>query len=320
MESFHHSALLYAGPEEYAAEGSAFLRDGVRAGEPALAMVSPEKIALLREALGSDADTVAFVDMNKAGHNPAWIIPAWREFADLHPGESMRGIGEPICANRGPDELVECQHHESLLNHAFRDAAGFSLFCPYDIDALEASVIEEARRSHPHVAASGTERRSDSYRGTVACAAPQEDPLPEPHTTVHGMPFGESMIDAVRRAVERHAARAGLPTRRRADLVLAVNELAANSIRHGGGYGRLQAVGRGRSSGVRGARPRVDQGSAGGPPSTQAAPAERLWAMARQPGLRPGPGPQPLHGRRRARPYEPALALRGSGRRRARRS
>jgi len=240
VESFHHSALLYAGPAEYAAKGSAFLREGVRGGEPALAMVGPEKIALLREALGSDADSVAFVDMNKAGHNPAWIIPAWREFADLHPGESMRGIGEPICAGRGPDELVECQHHESLLNHAFRDAAGFSLLCPYDIDALEASVIEEARRSHPHVAASGTERRSVSYRGTAACAAPQEDPLPEPHTTVHGMPFGESMIDAVRSAVDRHAARAGLPKRRREDLVLAVNELAANSIRHGGGYGRLR--------------------------------------------------------------------------------
>ena len=122
MEPFHHSALLYAGPEVYAAEGSEFLREGVQAGEPALAMVRPDKIALLREALGSDADSVRFVDMTRAGHNPAWIIPAWREFADSHHGESMRGIGEPICAERGPDELVECQRHESLLNHAFQDA------------------------------------------------------------------------------------------------------------------------------------------------------------------------------------------------------
>jgi anti-sigma regulatory factor (Ser/Thr protein kinase) len=240
VESFHHSALLYSGPEEYAAEGSAFLREAVQAGDPALAMVGPEKITLLRDALGSDADSVSFVDIDSAGHNPAWIIPAWRDFADSHPGESMRGIGEPICANRGPDELVECQRHESLLNLAFLDADGFQLLCPYDSDTLETSVIEEARRSHPHVAASGTERPSGSYRGTAACAAPNEDPLPEPHTTVHGMPFGESMIDAVRRAVERHAARAGLPRRRREDLVLAVNELAANSVRHGGGYGRLR--------------------------------------------------------------------------------
>lgn len=239
MDSFHHSALLYGGPEEYAAESSAFLREGVQTGEPALVMVGPEKIGLLREALGSDAESVAFVDMTKAGRNPAWIIPAWREFADAHPGERMRGIGEPIWANRGPDELVECQRHESLLNHAFKDAAGFRLLCPYDT-ALHPSVIHEARCSHPHVAAGGSEHRSASYRGTAACASPNEDPLPEPHTVVHGMPFGESMIDAVRRAVERHAARAGLPARRRDDLVLAVNELATNSIRHGGGYGRLR--------------------------------------------------------------------------------
>ena len=153
------------GPEEYAAEGAAFLREGVREGEPALVMVGPEKIALLREALGSDADSVRFADMTEAGHNPAWIIPAWRAFADAHPGERMRGIGEPIWADRTPEELVECQRHESLLNHAFSDAAGFKLLCPYDTAALDPSVIHEARCSHPHVAANGTEHRSRSYRG-----------------------------------------------------------------------------------------------------------------------------------------------------------
>ena len=52
------------------------------------------------------------------GHNPARIIPAWRDFADAHAGP-IRGIGEPIWPGRGADELVECQLHESLLNVAF---------------------------------------------------------------------------------------------------------------------------------------------------------------------------------------------------------
>jgi anti-sigma regulatory factor (Ser/Thr protein kinase) len=57
---------------------------------------------------------------------------------------------------------------------------------------------------------------------------------------VHGLPLGASTIDAPRRAVERHAARAGLSAARRDDLVLAVHELVTNSVRHGGGYGRLR--------------------------------------------------------------------------------
>jgi hypothetical protein len=64
----------------------------------------------------------------------------------------VRGIGEPIDAQREPDELVECQRHEALLNLAFGKAESFWLLCPYSTEALPAPVIEEARRSHPFLA------------------------------------------------------------------------------------------------------------------------------------------------------------------------
>ena len=51
-------------------------------------------------------------------------------------GRPMRGIGEPIWAERSPAELVECQRHESLLNVAFAGSAGFYLMCPYDTTSL----------------------------------------------------------------------------------------------------------------------------------------------------------------------------------------
>ena len=44
----------------------------------------------------------------------------------------MRGIGEPIWAERSASELSECQLHESLINLAFADADDFRLICPYD--------------------------------------------------------------------------------------------------------------------------------------------------------------------------------------------
>ena len=231
---------MYAGLDDFVARTAPFLREGIAAEEPAMVMVGPEKIEALRRELGGDAASVRFLDMTRAGHNPAWIIPAWREFADAHPGRRMRGVGEPIWAGRSPDALIECQRHESLLNYAFADAAGFRLICPYDTDALGPEVIHEARCSHPIVATEGIEGESDCYRGAEASAAPHADPLPEPETVVHGLPFSATMVDAARRAVERHATRAGLPAPQRDDLVLAVNELVTNSVRHGGGYGRLR--------------------------------------------------------------------------------
>ena len=231
---------MYAGAEEFVAETAAFLSEGIERNEPALVMVAPEKIGLLRAELGDRGDAVQFADMTAAGRNPAWIIPAWRDFAREHAGERMRGIGEPIWAARSADELVECQRHESLLNYAFADAAGFELLCPYDVDALDADVVAEARRSHPCIAERGSEFESDDYRGTSACAAPVSAPLSEPDAVAQVLPFNADTLSAVRRAVERHAEHAGLDERRRDDLILAVSEIAANSVRHGGGEGRLR--------------------------------------------------------------------------------
>lgn len=240
MQQFHHVALMYAGPEEFVSETTAFLREGIEAREPALVMVAPEKIELLRTELGDRAEAVRFADMTAAGRNPAWIIPAWREFARAHAGEPMRGVGEPIWAARGADELVECQRHESLLNYAFADTARFKLLCPYDVDALDADVVAEARRSHPCIAERGSELESDAYRGTPACAAPVSDPLPEPDSVVQVLFFNIDTIHAARHAVERQADQAGLDERRRDDLTLAVSEIAANSVLHGGGEGTLR--------------------------------------------------------------------------------
>jgi hypothetical protein len=292
LEPFRHIALMYAGLDDFVRQNAAFLREGIEADEPALVMVGPHKIAALREELGADAGAVHFIDMTNAGRNPAWIIPAWNEFAGQHAGRPARGIGEPIWAERSPTELVECQRHESLLNYAFANAAGFTLLCPYDTEALDEEVIEEARASHPCLAHHGTEWDSESYRGVRESAAPFTEPLPEPETVVRGLPFNADMIETVRRSVASHAEREGLPPLRRDDLILAVNEIASNS------------------GGLRGARPRRDRRAAGGPRAAGARPARRLRAVARPPGLRPGPGAHVPRRGSRAAARAPGLAAR----------
>src|SRR6478735_8123625 len=169
-QEFAHEALFYAGDDEFVAATAPFIREGVDAGEPVLVVVGAEKIARLREELNGHRDAVLFADMADIGANPARIIPAWQQFVEQHLRDDrpVRGIGEPIWAERTADELVECQRHESLLNLAFADAPAWRLLCPYDISKLSAAVIAEALRSHPIVVRSGKRGASASYRGLSA--------------------------------------------------------------------------------------------------------------------------------------------------------
>jgi anti-sigma regulatory factor (Ser/Thr protein kinase) len=240
--SFRHEALLYAGEDEFVAETAAFIRAGVEAGEPALVVVSARKIDRLREELGGNAEGVAFADMAGVGSNPARIIPAWHRFVAEHasPGTPLRGIGEPIYPSRAADELVESQRHESLLNLAFADARAFWLVCPYDVSALDPAVVGEAFRSHPFVTGGGAATVSSQYHGLEAVSAPFQAPLTEPPAEAARIGFA-SLADLapVRRFVAEQLAERGVPAERRADMTIVVNEIATNSLRHGGGEGCL---------------------------------------------------------------------------------
>jgi anti-sigma regulatory factor (Ser/Thr protein kinase) len=238
---FRHEALLYAGWAEFVGGIVPFIRGGLEAGEPVLVVESAPKIEMLRLALGSESGSVLFADMAQVGANPAHIIPAWREFVTRNaaPGRRMRGIGEPIWKGRSADELVECQRHESLLNVAFGHGEPWWLLCPYDVENLDPAVIEEARRSHEFVTDRSTRQRSDSFRGLEASGAPFDAPLPERGSVASRMAFDATDLDSVRDLVSHHARTAGLKASRAAELVIAVNEIATNSIRHGGGRGTL---------------------------------------------------------------------------------
>lgn len=242
VEEFRHEALLYAGMADFLAGTVPFVRGGIQAGEPVLVVESAAKISLLKAELGPDADSVMFADMTGVGANPARIIPAWRDFVARHggAGRHLRGIGEPIWNGRTPIELIECQRHESLLNTAFATGEPWWLLCPYDTEAMDPAVIDEARRSHPYVTDGQTFRRSNDYRGLDACGAPFDAPLPEPTSTTHEVVFQADGLVHVRGLVGRYAAEAGLTKSRAANMILAVNEVATNSVLHGGGKGTLR--------------------------------------------------------------------------------
>jgi len=239
---FRHEAMLYAGDDGFLDGALPFLRDGLKADEAMLVVVSSARIGRLREALGPDAGGVRFADMDRVGSNPARIIPAWQRFVSRYGGEGrpIRGIGEPVHPGRSAPALVECHRHESLLNLAFDRTPGFRLLCPYDTGALEPAVIEEARCTHPFVREDGIGSDSGGYGGLEAACAPFGDPLPEPRSETVELAFASPNMHQLRALVATYADLSGFGEGRTDDLVLAISELAANSILHGGGEGSVR--------------------------------------------------------------------------------
>jgi anti-sigma regulatory factor (Ser/Thr protein kinase) len=239
LGGFSHEALFYSGLEGFIASTVPFIRQGLEAGEPILVVVAAPKIEALRDELSSDARAVRFADMRAVGLNPARIIPAWHEFVRQTDGRSARGIGEPIWAERSPAELVEAQRHEALLNLAFHDSGDWRLLCPYDITTLDTAVLDEARRTHPALIADGAPTASATYMGLSAIGVPFAEPLPPAHPNAKQETFDVEDLTALRILVGETAAGFGMSHDKISDLVLAVNEVATNSLRHARGVGQL---------------------------------------------------------------------------------
>jgi anti-sigma regulatory factor (Ser/Thr protein kinase) len=240
--AFRHETLIYAGIDEFLGATVPFIANGIAAGEPVLVVVCDAKIERLREEINGAAAGVHFADMAVVGRNPARIIPAWRAFVDRNEaeGRGIRGIGEPIWPGRSAAELVECHHHESLLNLAFAGMPDWQLLCPYDTSALEDEVLETAEHNHPLVRSGGIHDHSRTYIDPRLGPAPFCGELPEPAIEPRVIAFIGGELSAVRRFIGDCADDAGLDQDAKVDLVLAANELAANSVRHGGGHGVIR--------------------------------------------------------------------------------
>ena len=236
--SYRHEAHLYRGEDEFFESTLDFVEEGLELGQPVMVAVVQERLAPLRAAVGEDAP-VRWVDMAELGANPGRIIPAWRTFVDEHPGQAVRGVGEPVWAGRRPAEVVECQLHEALLNVAVEPDVALWLRCPYAVEQLDDDVLLEVSRSHPALVEDGDYRGSRHYGGVDHVRAAFSAALPAPEVDVQELAFDLAGLADVRRRVFAAAGAAGVPAERSAELALAVTEAATNSVRHGGGSGSL---------------------------------------------------------------------------------
>ncbi|NUT91928.1 MAG: sensor histidine kinase [Saccharothrix sp.] len=235
-----HEALLYHDEEQFLTGTVPFIRDGLAARQPVLVAVPQHNIDLLREALNGSADQVEFLDMRTAGRNPGRIIPGvLSAFTDTARGDPVRMVGEPVWADRTPLEYPACVQHEALINTAFEDRPAWIL-CPYDASTLTPDVLVDAEATHPTVLDGPRRRPSHGYRDPFLMAEDFNLPLPPPPPTALTHRFDLDSLAATRQSVASFALEGALTTDQVEDLVLAVNELATNSVVHGGGQGTLR--------------------------------------------------------------------------------
>ena len=241
-DKFRHEALFYAGNEEFLAGTLPFVEEAIERDEQVLVALSEKKTRLIEGALGSGSEGVTFCKMEELGRNPARIIPAWRDFvaANAGRGQTVRGIGEPIWPGRSDEEVVECHHHESLLNYAFDDGPAWWLLCPYDTNGLDDDVLTHARETHPGLRSPVSASESDTYVDPHETFVPFDGPLSPTPSEAEEISFRTPHeLHLLRDLIAARATAAGLSRARAYDLELSVNELATNSIRHGGGRGTL---------------------------------------------------------------------------------
>jgi hypothetical protein len=241
--TYRHEAFFWRTDDQFLAGAVPFIAEGLAADEPVMVAVINERSDIVKEALGADADRVHFVDMAELGRNPAQIIPAWREFLDAESsvGRPVRGIGEPIWAGRRPEEIVESQFHEALLNIAVEPDTPFWLLCPYDAERLPAAVIEEAHRSHPTILEGSGYRGSVSYAGRTHVDVIFASDLPDLTGPYEELPFsGGQPLHGLSAFVAVRARAGGVSVDKAAALAVAVQELATASLDRGATRGAVR--------------------------------------------------------------------------------
>ena len=231
-ENLRHGALIYEGDDQYVARSLGFLKEGLEAGEGCIVAHTRDGIAMMREALGGDADRVSFVDVGSVYTRPARALAAYcgTLVRGLHEAPSVRAVAD---VQIGPlrDELDEWVGYEALTNLSYSHLPAW-VVCTYDANGIPDAVLDQVWRTHPEVLGDGW-CASDHYedpRELLRGLTAEPEPLPQ----LRSLSPGDD-LEGFRERLARELMAAKVPAATALDMLVAGTEVAANAVRHGGG-------------------------------------------------------------------------------------
>jgi anti-sigma regulatory factor (Ser/Thr protein kinase) len=240
MGALRHHGFVYESDDDYVARSVAFLREGLEAGEACIVANTRDAIALMRDALGPDAERVAYVDVSSTYTRPARAVAAYYGtfLEHLRTARSVRAVAD-FQVGPTPEEWDDWTAYEAITNVAYSHLPVW-VVCTYDAGGLPDPVLEVAWRTHPEVLSDGGQANVhfEDPRELVRKLSPEPEPLPE----LRSFSTGED-LEAFRERLARELMAEKVPQAKALDMLVAGTEIASNALRHGGGIEEVR-VGR----------------------------------------------------------------------------
>ena len=238
---FLHDLALCASTDEVVAVAAAFLRSGLDAGHTAVIATAAPTAAALQEELADDRVLVLERQAVYPSRTPAAIATFRRLAAEhvAHGVSRIRVVGETDFGPT-PRDWLEWNRYEAVINHALAEAPLWGL-CTYDTSHLPDEVVAAGLRSHRALVTAAGRRANPDYvppaeqLGSLP-VLPEPLEATEPLLAVDGV---QDFIGLRHRVADVLAGLHGDPDRVE-DLLLAVDEMTSNAVRHGGPPVRLR--------------------------------------------------------------------------------
>ena len=231
--ALRHNAIVYESDDEYLACAVPFLRDGLQAGEGAIVAHTKTGIAIMREALGPDAERVAFVDVSWAYTRPARTLAAYHEvYAEqLRRSPRLRAVAD---VQFGPDprEWDLWTGYEAIFNRSFAHLPAWVL-CSYNANGTPDPIIEGVWRTHREVVDRDSWTTSELYEDPEHVLR-RITPPPEALPDLRSIPVAHD-TEQLRERLAHELVAAGHGEAKTLEMLLAATEIATNAIRHGAG-------------------------------------------------------------------------------------
>jgi len=241
--ALRHSAFVYEDENDYVNRAVAFIRDGLDAGEGSIVAHSRDWLAIMRDALGRDAERVAFVDVSTTYTRPARAVATYyRAFlAQLRTAPSVRAVAE-FQFSPAPGDWDQWEGYEAITNVAYAHLPVW-VVCTYNATRLPDHVVDGVWSTHAQML---TDRWIDSEHfedpgDVVRRVMPTPEPLPDLRRCGSGQD-----LERFREELARELVAQKVPEARVLDMLVAGTEIATNAVRHGAG---IEEVRMGRAHG-----------------------------------------------------------------------
>lgn len=232
---YSHGLLVHDNDEELIEGTRAFVDKGLVSGGQVLVHGTRDRVALLREVLGTHPRLEYGFDDELYLEPTRTLFDYQRKLAEsTEPTEFWVTGTVPL----GCDSAAQAawNRYESAVDEALARYP-FRALCAYDTRTRPAPVIAAARATHATLSTDLTSRANPEYVDPAAFLA---DPLAGVPTPPTSPPSVETMVAHLRdlrgaRRLLRESARSGsaVPSQTIEHILIAVNEIASNGVAHG---------------------------------------------------------------------------------------